>query len=151
MKVLLAVDGSACSAAAVQEVARRPWPADTIIKVFAVAELPYVNVTEPVLLPNDYWAALEHAQRAQAQAATEQAMSALQQQTTVTLLAAQKMGHAASTILDEAQEWGADWIIVGSHGYRGWKRFLLGSVAQAIATHAPCSVEIVRPRHQPSP
>jgi nucleotide-binding universal stress UspA family protein len=37
-------------------------------------------------------------------------------------------------------------IVVGSHGYRGYKRFLLGSVSQAIATQAKCSVEIVRAR-----
>jgi nucleotide-binding universal stress UspA family protein len=40
----------------------------------------------------------------------------------------------------------ADLIVVGSHGYRGFKRFLLGSVSQAVASHAKCSVEIVRCR-----
>ena len=38
----------------------------------------------------------------------------------------------------------ADLIVVGSHGYRGYKRFLLGSVSQAVAAQAKCSVEIVR-------
>jgi nucleotide-binding universal stress UspA family protein len=50
--------------------------------------------------------------------------------------------------LDEAEKWEADLIVVGSHGYQGFKRFLLGSVAQAIASHAHCSVEIARQRQE---
>ena len=37
-----------------------------------------------------------------------------------------------------------DLIVVGSHGYSGIKRWLLGSVAQSVVSHAPCSVEVVR-------
>jgi nucleotide-binding universal stress UspA family protein len=55
-----------------------------------------------------------------------------------------KNGHAKEVILDEAEKWGADLIVLGSHGYSGWQRFLLGSVSNAVATHAHCSVEIVR-------
>ncbi len=47
-------------------------------------------------------------------------------------------------ILEEAQNWGADLIMLGSHGYGATLRFLLGSVSHAVALHAPCSVEIVR-------
>jgi nucleotide-binding universal stress UspA family protein len=57
-----------------------------------------------------------------------------------------KDGRAKDVILDEAETWGADLIVVGSHGYHGLRRFLLGSVSQAVAAHAPCSVEIVRRR-----
>ncbi len=50
-------------------------------------------------------------------------------------------------IVEEAERWGADLIVVGSHGYRGPERALLGSVSQAVATQAKCSVEIARRRH----
>ncbi|HEU0184073.1 MAG TPA: universal stress protein, partial [Blastocatellia bacterium] len=53
-------------------------------------------------------------------------------------------GAPREVILDEAESWGADLIVLGSHGYKGWRRFLLGSVSHAVATHAHCSVEIVR-------
>jgi nucleotide-binding universal stress UspA family protein len=46
--------------------------------------------------------------------------------------------------MDEAEKWGPDLIVLGSHGYSGWRRFLLGSVSHAVATHEHCSVEIVR-------
>jgi len=47
-------------------------------------------------------------------------------------------------IIDDAKKWGADLIVVGSHGRTGLDRFLLGSVSEAVARHAACSVEIVR-------
>jgi nucleotide-binding universal stress UspA family protein len=49
-------------------------------------------------------------------------------------------------IVEEAEKWGADLIVLGSHGYGPMSRFLLGSVAHAVALHAPYSVEIVRSR-----
>lgn len=53
-------------------------------------------------------------------------------------------GDARQVILDCAEEWGADLIVVCSHSQKGLKRFLLGSVSEAVARHAHCSVEIVR-------
>jgi nucleotide-binding universal stress UspA family protein len=50
-------------------------------------------------------------------------------------------------ILEEAERWQADLIVVGSHGFGPVKRRLLGSVSQAIALHAHYSVEIVRCPH----
>ncbi|PKN59600.1 MAG: universal stress protein, partial [Deltaproteobacteria bacterium HGW-Deltaproteobacteria-11] len=53
-------------------------------------------------------------------------------------------GQPKEVILDEAENWGADLIIVGSRGHGAVRRFLLGSVSFAVALNAPCSVEIVR-------
>jgi nucleotide-binding universal stress UspA family protein len=47
-------------------------------------------------------------------------------------------------ILGMADLWGADLIVVGSHGRRGVDRYLMGSVSEAVALHAHCSVEVVR-------
>jgi nucleotide-binding universal stress UspA family protein len=53
-------------------------------------------------------------------------------------------GDAANAILDVAEERKADLIIVGNKGMTGAKRFLMGSVPNKIAHHAPCSVLIVK-------
>ena len=53
-------------------------------------------------------------------------------------------GSAKAIIVDFAAQWPADLIVVGSHGRKGFDRFLLGSVSQAVARHALCSVQIVR-------
>src|ERR1035441_6928317 len=55
-----------------------------------------------------------------------------------------EVGDIRERIIDSAEEWGADLIVVGSHGRSGIQRFLLGSVAEFVARHAKCSVEIVR-------
>jgi len=47
-------------------------------------------------------------------------------------------------ILNVAEDWHADVIVLGSHGEKGLKKFLMGSVAESIAHHAHCSVQIVR-------
>ena len=55
-----------------------------------------------------------------------------------------EVGDIREKIIDAGEEWGADLIVVGSHGRSGIPRFLLGSVAEFVARHAECSVEIVR-------
>ncbi|MGA7647033.1 MAG: universal stress protein, partial [Terriglobales bacterium] len=53
-------------------------------------------------------------------------------------------GDPRGSILDEAKAWGADLIVLGSHGRHGWDRLLMGSVAESVAMHAHCSVEVIR-------
>jgi nucleotide-binding universal stress UspA family protein len=55
-----------------------------------------------------------------------------------------KEGDARDVILKHSETWRADLIMVGSHGRTGLDRFLMGSVSEAVARHAHCSVEIVR-------
>jgi len=47
-------------------------------------------------------------------------------------------------ILNEAETWHADIIVVGSHGRSGFDRVIMGSVSEAVALHAKCSVEVIR-------
>ena len=53
-------------------------------------------------------------------------------------------GDPRTIILDTAEDWQADLIAVGSHGRTGLDRLLMGSVSEAVAVHAHCSVEVVR-------
>ena len=55
-------------------------------------------------------------------------------------------GDPRTAIVHAADEWGADLIIVGSHGRTGLKRLVMGSVAQGVVGDAHCSVEVVRRR-----
>ncbi|MFN7948088.1 MAG: universal stress protein [Blastocatellia bacterium] len=146
MKILLATDGSAYSEAAVHEVARRPWPAGTVIKVLSAVELPFIPTTETWALPDSYYSELEKSEKEKAKLALDKAIEHLRiaQGPTVEITSEMHEGKAEEVILDEADRWGANLIVLGSHGYRGFKRFLLGSVSQNVASHAKCSVEIVR-------
>lgn len=55
-----------------------------------------------------------------------------------------RAGEPRETICDLADEWGADLIVVGSHGRHGLRRLLIGSVAEFVVRHAHCSVLVVR-------
>jgi nucleotide-binding universal stress UspA family protein len=54
------------------------------------------------------------------------------------------VGLPQRLILEEAERWDADLIMMGSHGRHGIPRLLIGSVSEAVALHAECSVEVVR-------
>ena len=54
-------------------------------------------------------------------------------------------GHPASMIVDEAGSGAFDAIFLGSHGWSGIKKFLMGSVADNVVKNSRCSVMVVRP------
>lgn len=149
MKVLLAVDGSPCSAAAVQQVAQRPWPENTEIRVLSAAKLQIPNTPDPLLLIATTYKSLIEEEYQHAKDRVEQVaeiLRASEQTKGLQLTTKASKGNPRDVILDEAQEWGADMIILGSHGHGVLGRVLLGSVSHAVLTHAKCSIEIVRCR-----
>jgi len=149
MKILLAVEGSPCSDVAVEEVGRRPWPEGSSVKVLNAFELPLPATPEGWALPPDYFDELDQAMRTQAQFIIDRGLERLRAtlDKTITIEGQFLAGPPRSVILDEAERWGADLIVVGSHGYGRWERFLLGSVSQSVVSHAKCSVQVVRCPH----
>ena len=53
-------------------------------------------------------------------------------------------GDVKLALLEAIKVWGADLVVVGSHGKGAIGRLFLGSVSHALVTHAPCNVEVVR-------
>jgi nucleotide-binding universal stress UspA family protein len=149
MKILMAVDGSPCSETAVAEVARRPWPEDSQLRVVSVVEPPGALTAEPYMGVAGYFEEVERLKRQQAEEVLARASEVLRAGAGTALMgvATEALnGSPKRTIVEEAESWGADLIVVGSHGYHTWERMLLGSVSQSVAAHALCSVEIVRCR-----
>ena len=145
MKILLAVDGSQFSDAAVEEVAGRPWPEASEVDVLSVYEPPASPTTETWALPQRYYEEMEEASQQLFREAANRAVERLQAAHSKLQINSEiARGYPAEVILDRANRWGTDLIVVGSHGYSGLKRFLLGSVSQNVSLHARCSVEIVR-------
>lgn len=148
-RILLATDGSPFAEAAAKEIAARPWPVRSEIRVLSVMEavLPTMHALfEPPFIHSDEVQrlreeALLHAQKAVADAVTILKPSGLPISESVSIL----LDGTKNVILNEARDWGADWIFVGSHGRRNvTERLLIGSVSESIATDAVCSVEVVR-------
>ncbi|AEN04853.1 universal stress protein [Halolamina sp.] len=54
------------------------------------------------------------------------------------------VGGPARAMVEYAEEADVDHIVLGSHGRRGVRRFLLGSVSEAVAKRSPVSVTMIR-------
>jgi nucleotide-binding universal stress UspA family protein len=53
-------------------------------------------------------------------------------------------GDPGKVLIAEAEEWGADLIVVGTRGQNAVARALLGSVSTYVVHHAPCDVLVAR-------
>jgi nucleotide-binding universal stress UspA family protein len=143
VKILIAIDGSPCSRAMVAEVGRRPWPAGSVMKVVTV---------DPPLAPGFLRASpgvideLAKQQRADSHKLLAAAVTTIERSVPgVAVLPQLLEGWPKEAILDEAERWGADLIVVGSHGYGTFKRIFHGSISMTVAMNATCSVLIIRP------
>jgi nucleotide-binding universal stress UspA family protein len=135
LKLLLATDGSEHSVAATRALAERPWPEGTEVKVMSTVGPVTYSMEEIGLLDGG---GTERAHRAIADAANILRGAGLKTSGEVVA------GRAERRITSEAKEWGADLIVVGARERRGLRRFISGSVSEAVASRAPCSVNIVR-------
>jgi nucleotide-binding universal stress UspA family protein len=145
MRILLAIDDSKFSEAAIEAVIEQARPHGTEVRVLHVLESPPLLVAREM---GGHDPALETAwesERQRAKAVVAKAAELLRARG-LKVAAAVEDGDPKSKILDVAEEWHADLIVLGSHGRKGLNRFLMGSISDAVARHASCSVEIVRIR-----
>jgi nucleotide-binding universal stress UspA family protein len=137
MRILIGVDNSSFSQAAVESVAQRRWEPGTEVKVVSAVDMHFEHGFDQAAQGENHYNT--------ARQAIDRAIATLSASPNQFELAGDIVeGSPKQVLLDEADAWRADLIVVGSHGRRGLDRFLLGSVSQAVALHARCSVEIVR-------
>ena len=148
LRILVATDGSPCGDRAVQSVAARPWPSGSQIEVVSVVHTRIPDLPDPQFMIEAAHVDALDADRQRAPARVQRAERLLARGHGVGVTTKVLEGSPEDAILEEAEHWNADLLIVGSHGYGPVKRRLLGSVSQAVALHATCSVEIVRCRHE---
>jgi nucleotide-binding universal stress UspA family protein len=152
-KVLAGYDGSECAEGALSELKRCGLPDAVEALVFSVADVLAPPAAEPVDARHPEWlvAAVKRV-RAQALHALEQAQATAQRgaKTLQASFPAWKVQAQACAdapgwgIVKKAEEWGADLVVVGSHSRSALGRLILGSVAQTVVGHAPCSVRVAR-------
>ena len=134
MRILLAIDGSQFSEAATQALVHQFRPQGSEVLLVHVIEGPMFFEQDARLQERRH-----HAEKITLEAAeTLRAAGYQNVQTRVV------EGEPRTGLLEVASGWRPDCIVLGSHGRKGLQKFLLGSVAQSVAQHAPCSVFIVR-------
>jgi nucleotide-binding universal stress UspA family protein len=143
VRILIGVDRSEDSTAAVEAVCRRSWPkgsevallsvVDTVMAVNSTAEQSVVKWIE--VADEENWQQVREVFAPEAQKLRDAGLH-------VDVLV--RRGSPADQILEEANTWGADCIFLGAKGTRGIERLMLGSVSSAVAARALCTVEVVR-------
>jgi len=140
MRILLGIDDSKFSGEGLRAIVSQFRSENTEVKVLHVLQ-PYVPLTPPEM-SQGYAPELEN-QNEPARTLVEQAADQLRS-AGFKADTAVEVGDVRECILDSAEQWGADLIVVGCHGKGGIESFLLGNAAESIARYAKCSVEIVR-------
>lgn len=141
LRLLVGIDGSPGSAAAVAVVARRRWPANTeVALVNATWSAPHLfsEVSASAVMA---WLAEEHARL---DSILKQSLERLQA-AGLKVSRLSKHEDPRKLLCEEAERWGADGIFVGAKGIGKLERLLIGSVSSAVTARANCSVEVVRP------
>jgi nucleotide-binding universal stress UspA family protein len=144
IRIMVGVDGSPQSNAALDVVSRREWPKQTEVHVVTVVDtvIPVADPSEPSKLK---WIEVDDANDwYRVRQVFEPSADKLRAGGLHTSLII-KRGDPKDKLIEEADSWGADCIFVGAKGMRGIERILLGSVSAAVAARARCSVEVVRP------
>jgi nucleotide-binding universal stress UspA family protein len=138
MKILLAVDHSKYSEAAVHALIEQVRSEGTEVAVLHVMEVSLADFESRENFETTRTARLQ-----QANELVERFVAELKEAGYAAKPVVEE-GDAKESIISFAEHWKPDVIFVGSHGKRRFRRLTLGSVSEAVARHAPCSVQIVR-------
>jgi len=143
MKLLLAIDESDYSRAALDAATELGWPAGT-------SALLITCVRSDTYLAGEIYAQAAQEIEELVRAEIERAEARLRtlvpelEAAGVSVKTLVMRGDPRFAIVDTAKEEKTDLIVVGSHGRSGLKKLLLGSVASHVVTHAPCSVLVAK-------
>jgi len=141
-RILVPLDGSRRAEQALPLAARLARASGGTVVLLRAVNLPDVLVSyaalEPIPIDKDLEAALEEARNYLNGIATGSSLAGIHTQTEVL------MGQAAASILSVVNVQHLDLIVLCSHGYRGMKRWIMGSVAEKVAHHSPVPVLVLR-------
>lgn len=146
VRIVVGVDGSKASAAAVREVAARRWPAKSEVRVIAVSDPLTPGLIGSLIPPVRSF--VEESNQEDREWLRELLHKSYEQLKPVGIKESTEIleGDPRRALVETAEAWGADCIFVGSVGFRNrFERFVLGSVSASVAARAHCSVEVVRP------
>lgn len=141
MKVIIGVDSSTYSDAAIRYVSEAAWPKGTSFLVVSAVAPVFIAPGE-ALAPQAIANFIEQQEQFHKQVA-ESAAARLREAGGVAR-GVMKRGDPRIVLEEAARSEHADLVVVGSHGRSGIKKLFLGSVAAHVVTHAPCPVLVVK-------
>jgi len=147
MRILLAIDDSAYSQAAVDGVIEQYRHDGTEVRVLNVIEWPAELSASLVFTPDAVDGGPVMDLREDARFGSEELLGRAAERLRAAgfnVSCETREGDARHVILECAAEWRPDVIVVGSHGRTGLDHFLVESVSENVMRHATCSVAVVR-------
>jgi len=145
MKVLIAVDGSESSQRALEYVAQMPWKPNTEFCLFSAI---YLWEDDFAVLRSSYDMAKERAKKKVIEGLEKDVKYLREKMPGIVVSFDYNFDRAREAIVEKAFTYKADLIVMGSHGRSGFKKLLMGSVAEYVSNVAPCSVQIVKDAKQ---
>lgn len=142
MRILLALDGSPPALVARDLVAALPWPAGSEIRLLAAFQTP-IDWTGGLGSTMSWVGDAEDAMREELASMLDEASAPLRDKG-LTVDREIVADRAGSAIVDAAERWGADLVVMGSRGRGPITSMVLGSVAGEVSTHAHCPVLVAR-------
>lgn len=145
VRIIIGIDGSPGSEAAVRAVSARQWPTNCEVRIIIVEDPLIPAMIGRIIPPVAKWA--EESNKAEDAWVHNIVARAVHdfESTELKVTSSVMPGDPKRVLVEEAERWGADSIFVGSTGFSNrFERFLLGSVSAAVAARAHCSVEVVR-------
>ena len=143
MKVLVGIDESEYSGAAVRFIGDAPWPEGTQFIVLSASSPALPGPGE--VISGEHLTEFLRQEEARHGEIAERAAIRLRK-AGLSVEARTARANPQTALVDAAQAENVDLVIVGSHGRTGFRKLLLGSVASHVVTHAPCSVLVVKQR-----
>lgn len=139
-RVLIASDGSTGAEEAAWLLSHLPHPEKLELCVLTVLQIPTVHAHG---VPNSMSESVDR-ERGAAERAFHR-IAEMFEGANAEVKHLVREGHRGRAIVDAAREQHADLIVVGARGQSTVRRLLLGSISDYVATHAHCSVLVVRP------
>lgn len=146
MRILIAYDGSPDSELALSEVARRPWPAGSMVRIVTVVQPPVGMADRNFGLDGSLIVEWTKSIKEEAFDRLNRALLRFKGRGDLETSSEVREGSPKASLIEATREWGADLVVLGSQGMTRLERIFLGSVSHALVTYAPCSVEIIRRR-----
>ena len=144
LRILIAIDHSEASDVAVSEVIGQVKPAGTEVKLLHVMDpFPERLASRKGRQDSLDFAAARRELRAFAEKLLVRVAERLRA-AGFSVSSSIQEGDVRPLILEQAQAWRADLIVLGAHPRRGIKRFFTSSTSEDVSREASCSVEIVR-------
>ena len=150
MRILMAVEDEKFGDAMIEFASKHEWPAGSEFKIIHLVE-PMMLGSYTAIYPSPLIAEITEQNMTYGSKLVSDMKNRLQSALPTCKVYADVMTESPKYgILTQAKEWKAEMILMGSHGRRGLSRLVLGSVAEAVMSHADCSVTIVRLRDDKS-